>query len=204
MNPDFVRKNNITVHTKSHEYVEMVLPMENNIVNGEEILSLNLLHKWTNTKASLAGTKKGGTCYQEFKDFTTKEIKQHLGVYVLNGLSPSPIVQQSFSPQTKDLIHGKYFLYQSLEENAVRQHTHFKAFFSMCNPMIHSPSRKKFPNWKIRPMLLWMNFLFLTIWLMGLAFSVNEMTMGFQGRHKDKQRITYKNEGGGFQCDALC
>ena len=30
------------------------------------------------------------------------------------------------------------------------------------------------------------------------------MTMGFQGQHRDKKRITYKTEGDGFQCDALC
>ena len=28
--------------------------------------------------------------------------------------------------------------------------------------------------------------------------------MIFQGQHKDKQRITYKDEGNGFQADALC
>lgn len=30
------------------------------------------------------------------------------------------------------------------------------------------------------------------------------MTMKFQGKHVDKRKITYKNEGGGFQADALC
>ena len=28
--------------------------------------------------------------------------------------------------------------------------------------------------------------------------------MRFQGKHVDKRRITYKNEGDGFQADALC
>lgn len=49
-----------------------------------------------------------------------------------------------------------------------------------------------------------MTFLFPSIWLLALAFSVDEMTMGFKGHHADKKRITYKAEGDGFQCDALC
>jgi hypothetical protein len=40
--------------------------------------------------------------------------------------------------------------------------------------------------------------------LLGECASVDEMTIGFQGSHKDKRRITYKAEGDGFQCDALC
>ena len=53
-------------------------------------------------------------------------------------------------------------------------------------------------------MLSWMNFIFPTIWLLACAFSVDEMTMGFKGQHRDKKRITYKAEGDGFQADALC
>ena len=34
--------------------------------------------------------------------------------------------------------------------------------------------------------------------------SVDEMTMRFKGKHRDKLRITYKKEGDGFQADALC
>ena len=43
-----------------------------------------------------------------------------------------------------------------------------------------------------------------TIWLLGRSFSVDEMTMGFKGNHRDKKRITYNAEGDGFQADALC
>ena len=41
-------------------------------------------------------------------------------------------------------------------------------------------------------------------WQLGLDISGDEQTIGFQGRHADKLRITYKAEGDGFQCDAIC
>ena len=40
--------------------------------------------------------------------------------------------------------------------------------------------------------------------MLGIDFSIDEMNMRFKGKHQDKRRITYKNEGGGFQADALC
>ena len=79
----------------------------------------------------------------------------------------------------------------------------FKAFLSIQNPLFDPPSREKYPNWKIRPLLAWMNFIFPTAWLLGIKVAIDKMTMGFQGMHIDKRRITYKEEGDGFQADAL-
>ena len=42
------------------------------------------------------------------------------------------------------------------------------------------------------------------MWLLGILVSVDKMTIRFKGKHADKLQITYKNEGDGFQCDALC
>ena len=41
-------------------------------------------------------------------------------------------------------------------------------------------------------------------WICGVDISIDEQTIKFQGRHVDKLQITYKREGDGFQCDALC
>ena len=41
-------------------------------------------------------------------------------------------------------------------------------------------------------------------WRLGRDISGDEQTIGFQGKHEDKLRITYKAEGDGFQCDAIC
>jgi hypothetical protein len=56
----------------------------------------------------------------------------------------------------------------------------------------------------LRPILDWMNYIGPKAVLLGECASVDEMTIGFQGSHKDKKRITYKVEGDGFHCDALC
>ena len=39
---------------------------------------------------------------------------------------------------------------------------------------------------------------------MGQHISVDEQTMGFEGNHSNIIRITFKAEGHGFQCDAIC
>ena len=74
------------------------------------------LAKWTNTKAMLAGA--GDTCYQDYKQFTAKEIQQHLGVYVLNGILPFPRVEYKFQPQQLDEVHGNDFVWTNFGPNA--------------------------------------------------------------------------------------
>ena len=38
----------------------------------------------------------GGGMYQDFKLFSKVELQKHLGLYILNGLSPSPQVAMEF------------------------------------------------------------------------------------------------------------
>ena len=49
-----------------------------------------------------------------------------------------------------------------------------------------------------------MNDIYPHVWLLGESISIDETKIGFQGMHKDKKWITYKTEGDGFKCDALC
>lgn len=204
INPEFIKKHNLNRQTRPDQYAETLLPLNRNIIDNKEWVSFCQWKDWSNLKASLADAGKDGSCYRDFVDYTTPEIRQHVGIYLLNGLCTSPSVEKKFKPQHVDKIHGNDFVYRSFGANAERRHRHFKAFFACQDPRITPPNRDKEPNWKVRPLLTWMNYIFPSLWLLACAFSVDEMTMGFKGHHKDKLRITYKNEGDGFQSDALC
>jgi hypothetical protein len=42
------------------------------------------------------------------------------------------------------------------------------------------------------------------MWILGKWISINEPTLSFQGWSRIKLCISYKKEGDGFQCDAIC
>ena len=112
-------------------------------------------------------------------------------------------MENKFRPDHVDEVHGNNFIYNSFGPNAERRHRHFKAFLLLQDPSIKVPERSLFPNWKVRPILKWLNYICPLIWFLGIAFSIEEMKIIFQGKHVNKRRITYKNERDGFQSDAL-
>ena len=46
---------------------------------------------------------------------------------------------------------------------------------------------------------MWMNFILSLIWMLGVTFSTDEMTMRFKGYHGDRIRMTYKAECDGYR-----
>ena len=206
VNPAFIKKHNLSMMSTPEEFIEVFFPYAKNpyTTGNREYISFALITKWTNLKAVLAGAGPDGTIYPDFTPFTIKEVRQHLGLYIFNGLTPSPRVEYKFKPQREDVCHGNDFIYHAFGPRAAHRHKEFKAFLAYQNPAIDTPSKTKFPNWKVRPLILWMNYIFPRAWNLGQEFSIDEMTIGFQGRHRDKRRITYKRAGDGFQCDALC
>ena len=148
-----------------------------------------------------AGQKDG--VYPNFVKFTTEEIEKHIFLYVFQGLSPSPRVEMKFKSQERDCVNGNDFIARHFP-NGAQRHKQFKCFLSLQDPRIYPPYRKTHPNFKFDPFLKHVQEISMEAWLLGVVFSVDEQTMGFKGNHADKLRITYKKEGDGFQCDALC
>jgi Transposase IS4/SAP domain len=195
----------VNLSKSSHpvEFFEAFLPVNDKYYP----LAKCSLERWTNNtnyKAMLSFAGQKGYPYPDFTPFSVDEVKKHLGLYILNGLSPSPRVEMKFNPQSTDEVNGNDFVFRSFGTNALRRHKHFKAFFSIQDPRIIVPDRSSKPNWKVEPLIKLMKLASQEAWEVGEVFSVDEQTIGFQGHHKDKLRITYKAEGDGFQCDALC
>ena len=200
----FLEQYHLTQDSTPVEFVDAFFPMYENKVkdgNGDPFLSMEYLARNTNLRATLAFA--GEATYDDWHgNFSIKEIRQHLGLYVLNGLSPSPGLEKKFD--YTDKANYNSFVSQNFGTNAVRRLRQFKCFFSCQDPLKAVPDRKASPLFKILSVVKWIRKIGPMSWECGIDLSLDEQTMGFQGHHADKLRITYKKEGDGFQCDALC
>ncbi len=62
----------------------------------------------------------------------------------------------------------------------------------------------KNPLWKVQRLLDELNENAAKMWILGKWLSIDEQTLGFQGWSGIKLHISYKKEGDGLQCDAVC
>jgi len=166
------------------------------------ILSSDKLCKWSNEKAMLMqmGTQ---SMYPNFTPFTTEEFEKYLYLFFWNGLAPSPQISMKLESEDQNPIHSNHFLRRELGPNASRRLREWKCCFACQDPKLPIPPRKSHPNFKVDEYLRHIQLIFRYAWMPGRDLSGDEQTMGFKGRHPDKQRITYKKEGDGFQCDCL-
>jgi hypothetical protein len=104
-----------------------------------------------------------------------------------------------FNTQEKDPVNDNDFVANAFGVNAVRRHKEFKAFFACADPLVVTPDRKTHPNWKVQKFFKWAMYISKKCVLIGKQISCDEQTIGFQGRHPDVLRISYKKEGDGFQ-----
>jgi hypothetical protein len=204
--PEFLRKHGLDINSKPVDWFNAFLPVYTGKCKQNQRLKC-LTHIWaefTNKKALMQGAGQPRGLYPTFKPFTHEEIERHLALYILQGLNPSPQIEQKFSSQMNDPVQGSDLCFRAFGPGAVVRHKQFKLFFSIQDPMKPTPSRKARPNHKVDPFLRHIQEVSMEAWHLGRDIAGDEQTIGFQGNHKDKRRITYKAEGDGFQCDAIC
>jgi hypothetical protein len=142
--------------------------------------------------------------YPGIVPFTTLEIEQNIGVYILNELSPSPSVEMEFNPQTIDPVNGNHLCASVFGSNSKKSHKMFKLLSTVQDPC------KPVEDWsnnlyqKLNSFFKWTKQISIYAWNPVKHLVCIEKTLGFQWRHEAKQRITYNNKGDVFQCDAIC
>ena len=127
-----------------------------------------------------------------------------IGLLILNGCHPKPQVDQWFlRPQQCPVFGNNIGLH--FFRIGVRRSREFKRFFCMYDARIHPAMPQATDKlFKIRIFLKHLLDNFKMCWTPGKSFSIDEQTIGFQGRHADKLRINFKKIGDGFMCDAIC
>ena len=204
VNMNFIRKHNLTLNSHPALWFEAFLPIRDTGLTHS--FSMEKVLSWTNLRALIDNASLGGK-YKDFTNFTLDEIMRHVGLYLLQGLSPSPQIEMKFTPQHEDPVNGNDFVHTSFGGNVTksrRRHRQFKSFFCSIDPRIPVPNRDTHPNWKVQPLLKHIPKVSQGAIFLGRNLSCDEQTIGFQGNHRDKQRITYKKEGDGFLADCIC
>ncbi len=202
-NINWVEAKGLTEFSTPSSWFEALLPEKRKPSDPRSTVCLADWTTYTNTKALLLNAGQPGYLYPEWIPFSVSEVKKFIGLYIFQGLSPSPQLKMKFKPQSIDPINGSDLCWSLFGANAEKRHKHFKCFFSVQNPLLPTPSKATHPNWKIDPFLAWVQTISMAAWDVGSHLSGDEQTIGFKGNHADKQRINYKKEGDGFLADAI-
>ena len=160
-----------------------------------------VMKDFANMRAVIEGAGVEGNKYSDFIPFSLCEIDAFIGLLILNGLNPKPRMELWFSDS---IVFGNRHIRKRFK-NGSRRYKHFRRFLCLYDPRIHPmmPITRR-PMFKVEKILQELENNSKNKWDSGRVVSIDEQTIGFQGHHQNKLRITYKRIGDGFQCDALC
>ena len=96
--PNIEAINEAGLNCQSHPatWFNLFMPREKRRQDNPDVVSVVDFTSWTNTKAVMENAGPGGVLYPDFTPFSNDEVMQHLGLYILHGLSPSPQVSMKF------------------------------------------------------------------------------------------------------------
>ena len=110
-NLDFLEIHGINTISHPADWYNVLMSQSTRRQDKNGVTSIADFTSFTNKKAYLYNAGSGGTQYLDFKELSVDEIMQHLGVYILNGISPSPQVEMNFDSQKNNPTDGSNFCY---------------------------------------------------------------------------------------------
>ena len=162
----------------------------------------------TNMKAAMEGA--GNSCsssrkkYPDFTPFDREEIDSFLGLLLAHGFHLKPRIEYWFLSSADSLLFGNETV-RKIFRRGDKRLAEFKHFFCLYDPRTDpSSTAARHPLFKVQYLISHLHKNFLNFWVPGRDLSIDEQTIGFQGRSSYKQRIKFKRVGDGFMCDALC
>ena len=203
-NIDYLNGKRININSHPADWFDIFMPKKSKRQSHPSEVSIADFASWTNKKILLMNAGKGGVQYPNCVPFDVDETMKHIGLYMFHGLSPSPQIEMKFQSTAQNEINGNNFIDEAFGSRAAERHREFKAFFATVDPALPVPPRDTHPNWKVSKFFRHAIRVSKSCFLLGRQISIDEQTIGCQGRHPDILRITYKAEGDGFQCDAVC
>jgi hypothetical protein len=175
------------------------------------------IRKGTNYRASAEGVEIGVTGserkdFDDFVPFNDLEIYKFIGILYANGLMPRPIFKTWFKTLPTCPMFGNSFFTGAFDKTVhgkkiegVRQWRHLRRFLTLSNYRLNPVDKQsKNPMWKVQSLVDELNYWARKHWVPGKWVAIDEQTIGFKGRSGMKLWISYKREGVGFQCNAIC
>jgi len=90
---DWLQKNKLTPQSLPDKWIGALLQDKKQQNDPKSVVTISDWCTYSNCKAMLCNAGQKGGIYPEFTNFSPDEIKSFLGLYILNGLNPSPQVK---------------------------------------------------------------------------------------------------------------
>ena len=120
---DFLLEKGLNESSKPQEWSNAFLPIfDRKGKNPQNVNTQLWTHKWAfwmNQKAIFCSAGVPGGVYPSFTPFSNLEIECFLGLYILQGLNPSPQVEMKFNSQQVDPVQGNNLWYRMFGANVV-------------------------------------------------------------------------------------
>jgi hypothetical protein len=160
---------------------------------------------YSNTKAMMCNAGEQGHIFAgKFKLFKNKDIIQMLGVYILDGIAPSPQLVWKMQPQMKQPTHVNNKIASTISPRYQQKHHSFRHFFGCQDPLMTPPPEDKCPNFKVDDFFRWLCYIWKEVWCLAKGFLINEQSCKMQGKSKHKTHCgKFKRLGDGIQTNAI-
>ena len=170
-NIEYLHEHKIGFHSSLADWFDIFMPKKK---HPDSKISIEEMCMWTNQK---------GMMEEKVLPFKLEELMADIGLYILQGVSPSPRVEMKVSSQSDDPVNDNNLCHCVFggKSKGEKRHRLFKRYFAACDPVVPTPDPKVSPNWKVEKLIKQIIHISKKAMLIGKWISVDKQTIGFKG-----------------------